>query len=96
MVNIVIGASMVLFLRCFLFFPQKLEAKSLIKLNFAKNNDGKYVFNDKKVKATLVLLEHSVRAVGEQDDDGEGGRRGRDNNSAAGTLHEIPLDLCVR
>lgn len=26
------------------FFPQKLEVKSLIKLNFSKNNDGNYAF----------------------------------------------------
>ncbi len=28
----------------FSFVLQKLEAKSLIKLNFAKNNDGKYAY----------------------------------------------------
>lgn len=31
--------------------PQKLEAKSLIKLNFAKNNDGKYAC----VECTLTI-----------------------------------------
>uniref|UniRef100_A0A3P8Y526 Peptidylprolyl isomerase (cyclophilin)-like 2 n=1 Tax=Esox lucius TaxID=8010 RepID=A0A3P8Y526_ESOLU len=29
-------------IRSLIFSPQKLEAKSLIKLNFTKNNDGKY------------------------------------------------------